>query len=149
MAKGLPSLSLAEVVATSGLMSRTDRQYLLSLGDFLTVAEALSSCCLEIDGQRVFGYSPTYFDTPDRAHRQDRRRRGRRSGSRSFAAGGDLVLAGGEVGFREQSVSKYCAGLVAMGPATGAAAARRGVTIATRRPTLAVGPAGPNRGRTP
>ncbi|MFI9457106.1 polyphosphate polymerase domain-containing protein [Amycolatopsis sp. NPDC052450] len=231
VAKGLPSLSLAEVVATSGLMSRTDRKYVLKLNDFLAVAESLraSSRCLEIDGQRVFGYSSTYFDTPDlaifRAHRQDRRRRfkirtrtytdsadtycelkvsGRRdetvkvrrphpaeaahgltapaltflddaltaaygrpaprpltpalitdyrrttlvtadaritcdtslvwrSGSRSLAAGGDLVLlevksaaernsvteALAKLRIREQSVSKYCAGLVALGLATG------------------------------
>lgn len=81
VAQGLPSLSLAEVVATSELMSRTDRKYVLRLNDFLAVTEALgaSLSCLEIDGQRAFGYSSTYFDTPDlaifRAHRQDRRRR--------------------------------------------------------------------------
>ncbi|MFJ4105724.1 polyphosphate polymerase domain-containing protein [Amycolatopsis japonica] len=229
VAKRLPSLSLAEVVATSGLMSRTDRKYVLPLNDFLAVAEVLSLRCLEIDGQRVFGYSSTYFDTPDlaifRAHRQDRRRRfkirtrtytdsadtycelkvsGRRdetvkvrrphpaeaahglttpaltflddaltaaygrpaprpllpalvtdyrrttlvtadtritcdtslvwrSGPRSLAAGDDLVLlevksasernsvteALAKLRIREQSVSKYCAGLVALGLATG------------------------------
>ncbi|WP_410661779.1 polyphosphate polymerase domain-containing protein [Amycolatopsis sp. lyj-112] len=233
VAKGLPSLSLPEVVATSGLMSRTDRKYVLRLNDFLAVTEALgeSLSCLEIGGRRVFGYSSTYFDTPDlaifRAHRQDRRRRfkirtrtytdsadtfcelkvsGRRdetvkvrrphpaeaahgltapaltflddaltaaygrpaprplapalvtdyrrttlvtadrrtritcdtslvwrSGSRSLAAGGDLVLlevksaaertsvseALAKLRIREQSVSKYCAGLVALGLATG------------------------------
>lgn len=233
VAKGLPSLSLPEVVATSGLMSRTDRKYVLRLNDFLAVTEVLgeSLSCLEIGGRRVFGYSSTYFDTPDlaifRAHRQDRRRRfkirtrtyidsadtfcelkvsGRRdetvkvrrphpanaahgltapaltflddaltaaygrpaprplapalvtdyrrttlvtgdrrtritcdtslvwrSGSRSLAAGGDLVLlevksaaertsvseALAKLRIREQSVSKYCAGLVALGLATG------------------------------
>ncbi|WP_181772543.1 polyphosphate polymerase domain-containing protein [Amycolatopsis pittospori] len=233
VARRLPSLSLAEVVATSGLMSRTDRKYVLRLNDFLAVTQALeaSLVCLEIGGQRVFGYSSTYFDTPDlaifRAHRQDRRRRfkirtrtytdsadtycelkvsGRRdetvkvrrphpaesahgltapsltflddaltaaygrpaprpltpalvtdyrrttlvtadrrtritcdtslvwrSGSRSLAAGGDLVLlevksaternsvteALAKLRIHEQSVSKYCAGLVALGLATG------------------------------
>ncbi|ANN16191.1 MFS transporter [Amycolatopsis orientalis] len=81
VAKGLPALSLTEVVATSGLMSRTDRKYVLRLNDFLTVADTIGPAlhCLEIDGRRAFGYSSTYFDTPDlaiyRAHRQDRRRR--------------------------------------------------------------------------
>ncbi len=81
VARSLPTLSLPEVVATSGLMSRTDRKYVLRLNDFLAVTNALGSSlsCLEIDGQRAFGYSSTYFDTPDlaifRAHRQDRRRR--------------------------------------------------------------------------
>lgn len=196
VAQGLPSLSLAEVVATSELMSRTDRKYVLRLNDFLAVTDALgtSLSCLEIDGQRAFGYSSTYFDTPDlaifRAHRQDRRRRfkirtrtytdsadtfcelkvsGRRDETvkirrphpptaahgltapaltflddaltaaphpgheRSLAAGGDLVLlevksasernsvteALARLRIREQSVSKYCAGLVALGLATG------------------------------
>ncbi|WP_409495901.1 polyphosphate polymerase domain-containing protein [Amycolatopsis sp. cmx-11-12] len=231
VAKGLPSLSLAEVVATSGLMSRTDRKYVLPLNDFLAVAQELGESvhCLEIDGRRMFGYSSTYFDTPGlaifRAHRQERRRRfkirtrtytdsadtfcelkvsGRRdetvkvrrphpvetahgltasaltflddaltaayghpaprpltpalvtdyrrttlvtadtritcdtslvwrSGSRSLAAGGDLVLlevksasernsvteALAKLRIREQSVSKYCAGLVALDLATG------------------------------
>ncbi|SDW73045.1 VTC domain-containing protein [Amycolatopsis xylanica] len=78
---GLPALSLAEVVATSALMSRTDRKYLLRPSEFLALAEALRPelSCLEIAGGRSFRYSSTYFDTPGlavfRAHRQDRRRR--------------------------------------------------------------------------
>lgn len=78
---GLPSLSLAEVVATSELMNRVDRKYLLRPAQFLSLADALSAdlSCLEIEDKRSFGYSSTYFDTPDhavfRAHRQDRRRR--------------------------------------------------------------------------
>ncbi|MFD8498044.1 VTC domain-containing protein [Amycolatopsis sp. NPDC059657] len=77
----LPGLSLPEVVATSALMSRTDRKYLLRPPEFLALADALGAdlAGLDIAGRRSFGYSSTYFDTPDlavfRAHRQDRRRR--------------------------------------------------------------------------
>jgi VTC domain-containing protein len=77
----LPGTSLAEVVAGSALMSRTDRKYVLRLPDFLAVADALGDRLrsLDIGGRRSFAYSSTYFDTPDlavfRAHRQDRRRR--------------------------------------------------------------------------
>lgn len=77
----LPGLSLAEVVAGSELMNRTDRKYLLRLPDFLAVADALGDglLALDIEGRRSFAYSSAYFDTPDlavfRAHRQERRRR--------------------------------------------------------------------------
>lgn len=87
VAQGLPSLPLSEVVATSELMSRTDHKYVLRLNDFLAVIDALGAALssLEINGRRVFGYSSTYFDTPDLAIFRAHRRTGG-AGSRSAPA---------------------------------------------------------------
>ena len=63
----LDPVSLQQLDAAASLQRRRDRKYLLDqrqLDRFLQVLPA-DSQVLEIDGRREFGYSSTYFDTPD------------------------------------------------------------------------------------
>ncbi|MFB4293086.1 polyphosphate polymerase domain-containing protein [Nonomuraea sp. ATR24] len=81
VAAGLPPVTLEEVLATSRLMSRVDRKYLVSAATMARLAAELGDrfAVLRIGGRRQFRYTSTYFDTPDlltyRQHRQDRRLR--------------------------------------------------------------------------
>lgn len=82
---GLPPISLDELVAEAGLLTRTDRKYMLPVADlagFLASFMAGSgrhARILEIDGLRSFTYESVYFDTPEltsyrlTAHRRRRR----------------------------------------------------------------------------
>lgn len=75
------SISLDELNDRAALQRRTDNKYLLPLDDLRQLAEALGDehDVLEIDGERVFEYESTYFDTPSlqcfRDHVEDRRPR--------------------------------------------------------------------------
>ncbi|WP_049568193.1 polyphosphate polymerase domain-containing protein [Nonomuraea sp. SBT364] len=81
VAAELPPVTLEEVTATSRLMSRVDRKYLVNAATMARLAAELGDgfAVLRIGGRRQFRYTSTYFDTPDlltfRHHRQDRRRR--------------------------------------------------------------------------
>ena len=74
-------ISLAELEATAGLLSRVDRKYILSVpqAQALMTALAPTHCVLEIGGRRAFAYRSVYLDSPClgafRAHMQERRRR--------------------------------------------------------------------------
>lgn len=74
-------ISLAEVNEEAALQRRVDKKFLLSAAELEALIDRLDNDfrVMDIDGRRVFGYSSTYFDTPDfdqfRAHRQGRRRR--------------------------------------------------------------------------
>lgn len=61
------TISLAELNATSSLLQRVDRKYLLDLTDAEGFIEEISatSRLLEINGSTWFDYRSCYFDTPD------------------------------------------------------------------------------------
>lgn len=77
----VPQIDLPTLESGASLLTRIDRKYVVSLATFERLVAALDDQwnALEIDGQRLFGYSSVYFDTPDlltyRAHLQNRRRR--------------------------------------------------------------------------
>lgn len=74
-------ISLKEVNEEAALQRRVDKKFLLTAAELAALIDRLDDDfrVMDIDGRRVFGYSSTYFDTPDfdqfRAHRQGRRRR--------------------------------------------------------------------------
>ncbi len=74
-------ISLAEVNQEAALQRRVDKKFLLTSSQLATLLAALDDdfAVMDIADRRIFGYSSTYFDTPDldqfRAHRQGRRRR--------------------------------------------------------------------------
>jgi len=65
-AEALPTIGLAELVERAALQTRIDRKYLLPLAAAEQVVAGLagSARVLDIGGQRAFGYSSLYFDTP-------------------------------------------------------------------------------------
>jgi hypothetical protein len=77
----LPAIDLPTLDAGAALLTRVDRKYVVPVAVFERLVSTLddSWTALEIDGQRLFGYSSVYFDTDDfvtyRAHLQGRRRR--------------------------------------------------------------------------
>ena len=77
----LPPISLAELEASAGLLTRTDRKYIIGWDLLEATIDALGpiSTVLEIDGRRTFAYRSRYFDSPSleafRAHVQGRRKR--------------------------------------------------------------------------
>jgi len=77
----LPAIDLPTLEAGAALLTRVDRKYVVPLATFEELVSSLDDdwCVLEIDRNRLFGYTSTYFDTPDlhtyRAHLQRRRRR--------------------------------------------------------------------------
>ncbi len=78
---GAPAVGLDELTASAGLMTRTDRKYVLTAHEArdLLAALAPSARVLEINDERDFGYESTYFDTADlAAFRQAATRRRRR-----------------------------------------------------------------------
>ncbi len=62
----LPAITLAELNAAAGLLTRVDRKYLvpLAVAQDLLGALAGQAHVLQIDGLRRFRYASTYFDTP-------------------------------------------------------------------------------------
>jgi len=77
----LPPVGLAELVERSELQTRVDRKYVLDPAgaeSLLALAPA-GTRALDIDGERTFGYTSVYLDTPDlvgyhlAAHRRRRR----------------------------------------------------------------------------
>lgn len=77
----MPHIDLPALEAGAALLTRIDRKYVVPLATFERLVAALDDewTALEIEGERLFGYSSVYFDTPDlltyRAHLQRRRRR--------------------------------------------------------------------------
>ena len=61
------AISLDELVADAGLMTRLDRKYLLPVTKLEPLLDSLNPATrvLEIEGQRRFRYRSVYFDTPD------------------------------------------------------------------------------------
>lgn len=93
----LPSIGLGELVATSGLLTRVDRKYVLSGEEarMLTDLAPAGTRVLEIEGHRTLGYTTRYLDTPGlltyrlAAHRRRRRFKVR---SRRYDLGGESYL---------------------------------------------------------
>ncbi len=91
----LPAISLAELVERSALQTRVDRKYVLDPpgADTLVALAPAGTRALDIGGERDFGYTSVYLDTPDllgyhlAAHRRRRRFKVR---SRSYD-GSDLA----------------------------------------------------------
>ena len=77
----LPAVGLDELVERSALQTRIDRKYVVdpALAAELLAAVPPGTRALEIDGERSFGYTSVYLDTPDlvgyhlAAHRRRRR----------------------------------------------------------------------------
>lgn len=59
------TISLEELIASSALLSRLDRKYLVNARDLPALSEAVlpSARVLEIDGLTWFGYRSVYYDT--------------------------------------------------------------------------------------
>ncbi|MCU0956959.1 MAG: polyphosphate polymerase domain-containing protein [Hydrogenophaga sp.] len=76
-----PSISLRDLNARAGLMTRRDNKYLLSEAQLATLLQAMRDDfeVLEIGGLRQFRYTSIYLDTDDlhcfRDHNQSRRHR--------------------------------------------------------------------------
>lgn len=91
----LPAIGLAELVERSELQTRVDRKYVVApaTADALIALAPAGTRALDIDGERSFGYTSVYLDTPDllgyhlAAHRRRRRFKVR---SRSYD-GSDLA----------------------------------------------------------
>jgi hypothetical protein len=79
--EGLAPIGLEQLNTQAELQTRTDRKYLVPVGDVPEILGVMGSrfSILEIDGLRSFGYESVYFDTPDfvsyrsAAHRRRRR----------------------------------------------------------------------------
>jgi hypothetical protein len=92
----LPAIGLAELLDRSELQVRVDRKYVVhpSVADRLVARAPQGTRALDIDGERTFGYTSVYLDTPDlvgyhlAAHRRRRRFKVR---SRSYD-GSDLAF---------------------------------------------------------
>jgi hypothetical protein len=90
-------VSLDELNDRAALQRRTDNKYLVSSNDLARLAEGLADehDVLEIDGDRVFEYESTYFDTPSlqcfRDHVEDRRPR-YKARTRCYVATGDCFF---------------------------------------------------------
>ena len=77
----LNTITLAELNAEAGLLTRMDRKYLVPPDDVQDILDILAprAQVLQIDGLRNFQYASTYFDTPDldsyllAAHKRRRR----------------------------------------------------------------------------
>ena len=93
-------IGLEEIAVDAALQTRVDRKYVLSTADAAAVVATLArqaegTRVLEIDGDRVFRYLSTYFDTPEldsyrlTAHRRRRRFKVR---TRSYVDTGSCYL---------------------------------------------------------
>jgi hypothetical protein len=77
----LDAVSLDELNERAALQRRTDNKYLVPLEELAAILEELGESheALEIEGERLFQYESTYFDTPSlrcfRDHVRDRRPR--------------------------------------------------------------------------
>jgi hypothetical protein len=77
----LPAIGLAELLERSELQTRVDRKYVVHPcgADRLVALAPHGTRALDIDGERTFGYTSVYLDTPDlvgyrlAAHRRRRR----------------------------------------------------------------------------
>jgi VTC domain len=58
-------VSLKELDERASLLKRVDSKYSVVRERFLELLERLRADVLDMDGQRVFAYRTTYFDTPD------------------------------------------------------------------------------------
>ncbi len=63
----LPPIGLDELVERSELQTRIDRKYVLgpACADALVALAPAGTRALDIDGERTFGYTSVYLDTPD------------------------------------------------------------------------------------
>ena len=93
----LPAIGLDELVERSELQTRVDRKYVVdpATADELVALAPAGTRALDIDGERTFGYTSVYLDTPDlvgyllAAHRRRRRFKVR---SRCYDASGLAFL---------------------------------------------------------
>src|SRR5215208_1297450 len=74
----LSAVALDEMNDRAALQRRTDNKYVVALDDLAGLVDDLADTheALEIDGERLFDYESTYFDTPSlrcfRDHVRDR-----------------------------------------------------------------------------
>lgn len=95
--RALPSVALADLVERSSLQTRVDRKYAVDGTTAALLLDHLPSGthALDIDGEREFGYTSVYLDTPDllgyhlAAHRRRRRFKVR---TRGYDASGSSYL---------------------------------------------------------
>ena len=93
----LPAIGLDELVERSELQTRVDRKYVVdpATAEELVALAPAGTRALDIDGERTFGYTSVYLDTPDlvgyllAAHRRRRRFKVR---SRCYDASGLAFL---------------------------------------------------------
>jgi hypothetical protein len=108
---GLPAIDLATLEREAALLRRLDRKYVVSVTTFEHLLQTLHDDwrALDIDGCRLFGYTSTYFDSPDlatyRAHLQRRRRRFKVR-VREYAETGEAMLEVKRKGLRGATVKE-------------------------------------------
>ena len=66
MIETLPAIALDELNDRAGLLTRTDRKYVLPVADLPVLMGSLAAgvSVLQIEGRRSFAYRSVYFDTP-------------------------------------------------------------------------------------
>src|SRR5829696_3687907 len=93
----LSAVALDEMNDRAALQRRTDNKYVVALDDLAGLVDDLADTheALEIDGERVFDYESTYFDTPSlrcfHDHVRDRRPRFK-ARTRCYIATGDCYF---------------------------------------------------------
>ena len=93
----LQAVSLDVMNERAALQRRTDNKYLVELGPLREILEEVGDEheVLEIDGERVFAYESTYFDTPSlrcfRDHARDRKPR-YKARTRCYVTTGDCFF---------------------------------------------------------
>jgi hypothetical protein len=93
----LSAVSLDAMNDRAALQRRTDNKYVVALDDLAALVDELADTheVLEIDGDRVFDYESTYFDTPSlrcfHDHVRDRRPRFK-ARTRCYVATGDCYF---------------------------------------------------------
>ena len=107
----LPAIDLATLEREAALLRRVDRKYVVPVATLERLLETLDDGwrVLDIDGCRLFGYTSTYFDSPDlatyRAHLQRRRRRFKVR-VREYAETGEAMLEVKRKGLRGATVKE-------------------------------------------
>lgn len=102
-------ISLEEVVSEAALMTRVDKKFLLTAGEFSELMRRLGPDfrIMQIGERRLFTYESVYFDTPDlemfTAHKQGRRRR-YKVRTRTYADSGLCMFEAKFKGLRGQTV---------------------------------------------
>ncbi|MFL4476371.1 polyphosphate polymerase domain-containing protein [Paeniglutamicibacter sp. MACA_103] len=102
-------ISLEEVVSEAALMTRVDKKFLLTAGQFTELMSRLGDDfrIMQIGERRMFTYESVYFDTPDlemfTAHKQGRRRR-YKIRTRTYADSGLCMFEAKFKGLRGQTV---------------------------------------------
>lgn len=109
VASAASTISLEEVVNEAALMTRVDKKFLLTAGEFTELMSRLGPDfrIMQIGERRLFTYESVYFDTPElemfTAHKQGRRRR-YKVRTRTYADSGLCMFEAKFKGLRGQTV---------------------------------------------